>query len=81
MIYGRQRKRSHGQSIRISKRNTSSKFAFKSPMLSQRQLRVENLDLEETFQDQHHYRRTDRLSGGERRNDSNVDGTDDILHI
>lgn len=50
-------------------------------MLSQRQLRVENLDLEETFQDQHHYRRTDRLSGGERRNDSNVDGTDDILHI
>lgn len=58
----------------------STKFAYKSPMLSQRQLRVENLDLEETFQEQHHYRPTDRLSGGERK-DSNVDGTDDILHI
>lgn len=45
----------------------------------QRQLRVENLDLEESIGDQQHYRRRQRLRGGAR--NESVDSSDDILHM
>lgn len=44
-----------------------------------RQLRVENLDLEESIRDQQQYRRRQRLRGGTR--NESVDSSDDILHM
>lgn len=66
-------------SPRQSKRNQASKVIMKSQRPTNRQLRVENLDMEESIKDQPHYRRRLRMSSG-LRNES-VDGSDDILYI